>query len=162
MKNKNLNRIITGFCKQQNDGFTFVETIAVLAIGAIITAGSVVSASKLISMAKKNSARSQIGQFSSALQCYFLDCGRFPTNEQGLQALWEKPDLYPVPDNWNGPYLDKMPGKDPWGMDFSYKSAESGGYSYDVPENLPYILISFGADCQEGGNGEGADIVSWK
>ena len=153
---------IKKFLKEKSDGFTFVETLAVLAIGTVITAGSVVSANRLISRAKKTSAKSQISQFSSALQCYFLDCGRFPTTEQGLQALWEKPDFYPVPDNWSGPYLDKIPGKDPWGFEFCYKSAESGRLSYEVPENLPYILISFGADGREGGEGENCDIVSWE
>lgn len=147
---------------KKNDGFTFVETLAVLAIGTVITAGSVVSANRLISMARKTSAKSQISQFGSALQCYFLDCGRFPTTEQGLKALWEKPDLYPEPENWNGPYLDKMPGQDPWGNEFLYKSSESGSLPYEVPENLPYILVSYGADGQEGGEGEAGDIVSWK
>ncbi len=146
----------------KSDGFTFVETLAVLAIGAVLTAGSMVSATKLISLGKKTSARSQINQFSSALQCYFLDCGRFPTSEQGLNALWEKPELYPVPENWQGPYLDRKPGTDPWGSDFEYISAESASLPSSVPENLPFVLISYGADKKEGGQGEADDIVSWK
>ncbi len=146
----------------KSDGFTFVETLAVLAIGAVLTAGSMVSATKLISLGKKTSARSQINQFSSALQCYFLDCGRFPTSEQGLNALWEKPELYPVPENWQGPYLDRKPGTDPWGSDFEYISTESASLPSSVPENLPFVLISYGADKKEGGQGEADDIVSWK
>ncbi|MCR4580374.1 MAG: type II secretion system major pseudopilin GspG [Treponema sp.] len=148
--------------KTRAEGFTFVETLAVLAIGAVLSAGSVVSATKLISMAKKTSARSQIDQFSSALQAYFLDCGRFPTSEQGLSALWERPVLYPVPENWQGPYLDREPGADPWGTNFEYISAESSLMPSEVPENLPFVLMSYGADKKKGGQGEACDIVSWK
>lgn len=146
----------------KSDAFTFVETLAVLAIGAVLTAGSMVSATKLISLGKRTSAKSQINQFSSALQCYFLDCGRFPTSEQGLNALWEKPDLYPVPENWQGPYLDRRPGSDPWGGDFEYISAESEALPSSLPENLPFVLISYGSDQKEGGKGEAVDIVSWE
>ena len=67
--------------------FTFVETLAVLAITAVLTAGCTVSVARLIASAKKTSARNQIEQYSAALQTYFLDCGRFPTTEQGLAAL---------------------------------------------------------------------------
>ena len=157
MKEK-LKKIIRG----KSDGFTFVETLAVLAIGAILAAGSMVSATKLIALGKKTSAKNQINQFSSALQCYFLDCGRFPTTEQGLSALWEKPILYPVPENWQGPYLDRQPGNDPWGGDFEYISAESSALPSEVPENLPFVLISRGADGKEDSEKEGDDIVSWK
>lgn len=144
------------------EAFTFVETLAVLSIGAIIAAGSTVSATKLISMAKKTAARNQIEQYSAALQSYFLDCGRFPTSEQGLSALWTKPDLYPVPENWKGPYLERKPAKDPWNTDFEYISAESSALPAEVPENLPYVLLCWGADKARGGKGEGEDIVSWQ
>ena len=158
MKKKTKRKIKGG----KSDGFTFVETLAVLAIGAILTAGSMVSATKLISMGKKTSAKSQISQFSSALQCYFLDCERYPTSEQGLEALWEKPLIYPVPENWNGPYLDRKPGKDPWGTSFEYVSAESSVLPAEVPKNLPFVLMCFGSDGKEGGMGEAKDIVSWE
>ena len=89
-------------CLQKTaDGFTYVETIAVIAIGAVLTAGSVFSASKIIASARKTAAKTQIEQYGSALQTYFIDCGRFPTTEQGLAALWEKQVLYPVPEVWN-------------------------------------------------------------
>lgn len=144
------------------EGFTFVETLAVLSIGAIIAAGSTVSATKLISLAKKTAAKNQIEQYSQAMQAYFLDCGRFPTSEQGISALWTKPELYPVPEGWNGPYLDRKPGKDPWGGDFEYISAESSALPSEVPANLPYVLLCYGADKARGGTGEGEDIVSWE
>ena len=144
------------------EGFTFVETLAVLSIISILSAGCIVSATKIMSFAKKTSARTQIDQFSSALQAYFLDCGRFPTTEQGLIALWEKPVLYPVPENWQGPYVDRKPGADPWGTDFEYISAESSIMPSEVPPNLPYVLLSYGADKKKGGEGEEADVVSWQ
>ena len=147
---------------KKSEGFTFIETLAVLAIGAVLSAGSIVSATKLISLAKRTSARNQIDQYSSALQSYFLDCGRFPTTEQGLFALWEKPNFYPIPENWQGPYVNRKPGTDPWGTDFKYLSSESSVMPSEVPEGLPFILVSYGADCKEGGKGEADDICSWK
>ena len=164
------------FCyefKKQAEGFTYVETVVVIAIGAILTAGSVFSATKIISAARKTAARTQIEQFSSALQTYFIDCGRFPTTEQGLAALWQKPVLYPIPENWDGPYLDREPGNDPWGTDYKYLSAESSVMPSEVPENLPFVLFSYGPDGKEDwesknsrsfseGKGESDDICSWK
>ncbi|MCQ2592582.1 MAG: type II secretion system protein GspG [Treponema sp.] len=145
-----------------SEAFTFVETISVLAIGAILAAGTTVSASKLIEKARETAAKNQIVQYSSALQSYFLDCGRFPTTEQGLGALWQRPVLYPVPENWEGPYLDREPSSDPWGTDFEYLSSESSALPSEVPAHLPYVLISYGSDRKEGGFGSGRDIYSWK
>lgn len=165
MKRKNFyRRFCNAFKKlgKREAGFTYVETVAVIAIGAVLTAGSVFSATKLISAAKKTAAKNQIEQYCSALQIYFIDCGRFPTTEQGLSALWRKPVFYPVPENWNGPYLDREPGNDPWGTDFKYLSSESSVMPSEVPEGLPFILVSYGADCKEGGKGEADDICSWK
>ena len=144
------------------EGFTYIETVAVIAIGAVLTAGSVFSATKLIASARRTAARNQIEQFSCALQTYFLDSGRFPTTEQGLSALWEKPVLYPIPEDWSGPYLDREPGHDPWGTDFKYLSSESSPMPSEVPESLPFVLISYGSDGKEGGKGDADDICSWK
>ena len=147
---------------KKNPGFTFIETLAVLAISAVLTLGCTVSVSKLVASAKQTSAKNQIQEYGAALQAYFLDCGRFPTTEQGLSALWEKPVFYPVPENWNGPYLERKPGKDPWGTDFEYISSESSVMPSEVPANLPYVLISYGADKEKGGKDGGSDIVSWE
>lgn len=148
--------------KEKSDGFTFIETMAVLAIGAILSAGCFFSASKIIEIARKSSAESQIKQYSSALQIYFLECGAFPTTEQGLSALWEKPILYPVPEKWNGPYIDSKPTNDPWGTDFKYISAEETPLPSEIPENLPFILFSCGPDKKVGGENVNDDICSWK
>jgi len=150
------------FLYGKSGGFTFVETIAVLAIGAVMAAGSTVSAAKLIKTAKPQRQKNQVSQYQAALQSYFLDCGRFPTSEQGLEALWQKPELYPVPEEWNGPYLEKKPGKDPWGNAFEYVSAETSELGSEVPENLPFTVLSYGSDGQKGGEGDGRDIVSWE
>ena len=173
--NKNVRRFCYGVKNgKRAEGYTYVETVAVIAIGAVLTAGSVFSATKIISAARKTAAKTHIEQFSSALQTYFLDCGRFPTTEQGLSALWEKPVLYPVPENWDGPYLDRQPGHDPWGTDYKYLSSESSIMPSEVPQNLPSVLISYGPDGKEGGGaGKGSvkgfaeeggsdDICSWK
>ena len=166
--NKKRRRLFHG-CKslqkclaKKAEGFTYVETIAVIAIGAVLTAGSVFSATKVIASARKTAAKAQIEQYGTALQTYFIDCGRFPTTEQGLWALWEKPVLYPVPENWDGPYLDREPGNDPWGTDFEYLNSESSPMPSEVPEGLPYVLVSYGSDKKEGGKGDASDIYSWK
>lgn len=147
---------------RKSEGFTFIETIVVLAIIAILAAGTTVSAEKLLSRARRVAAANQISQYCAGLQSYFLDCGRFPTAEQGLQALWNKPTLFPVPENWNGPYIDKEPSKDPWGSDYRYYTAGSAFMPREVPEGLPFVLLSLGADGEEGGEGEKEDVVSWK
>ena len=148
--------------KKLAEGYTFVETLSVLAISAVLAAGTSFSASKAISHAKKISAKNQIAQYYAGLQSYFLDCGRFPTTEQGLSALWQKPLFHPVPENWNGPYIESEVSKDPWGGDYKYVSSETSSLPSEVPENLPFVLISYGADGLEGGEGNNEDIVSWK
>lgn len=160
-KEKNYGRKITKKRKSY-PAYTFVETLAVLAITAALTAGCTVSVARLVASAKKTSAKNQIEQYGAALQSYFLDCGRFPTTEQGLDALWNKPILYPIPEAWNGPYLERRPAKDPWGTDFEYLSAESSPMPPEVPANLPYVLICYGADKEKGGKANGADILSWE
>ena len=148
------------------NGFTFVETLVVLAIGAVVSAGTYLSAVKMIETAKRITAKNQISQYSSALHSYFLDCGRFPTTEQGLEALWEKPVLFPVPDKWDGPYLEKKISADAWGNEYKYLSAESDYLPQGLPEKLSFIITSFGSNLKEessfSANEVGDDIVSWE
>ena len=139
---------------KKDDGFSFAETIAVLAIMLILTAGVGFSAAGYVQKARRLSAESQIEVYRLALQSYYLDCGAYPTDEQGLEALWEKPVLYPVPAGWNGPYVDKEIQKDPWGNDFVYSTRRN--------RKLPFTVVSFGSDSFEGGDGDAEDIVSWK
>src|SRR5574344_341036 len=137
----------------KESGFTFVETLAVLAVGAVLTAGAGVSAVRLIELARKTAARESIGQFKAALQSYYIDCGQFPTSQQGLEALWQKPVLVPVPQNWNGPYLDHELQADPWGAEYVYTAKGSAAFPEDAVSGLPFVIISYGADRVAGGDG---------
>jgi general secretion pathway protein G len=138
------------------EGFTFVETLAAISIGAILAAGAGLSAAKLIDTARKTAAENQIAVFKAALQSYYIDCGRFPSTPQGLMALWEKPLLSPVPANWHGPYIDKEIASDPWGNSYFYEEKQNRD------GQLPFTIMSLGADGREGGKGIDADIFSWK
>ena len=135
-------------------GFTFIETIVTISIILILSAAVGFSAVKYIDRARMASCRNQIETFRLALQSYHLDCGQFPTEAQGLQALWEKPVLSPVPARWDGPYTDRQIPKDPWG----------GAYVYKNPgdKNLPFSIMSYGADGKAGGEGADAEIHSWE
>lgn len=147
--------------QRYDGGFTFVETLAVIAVTAVLASGTFVSASRLVSMARRTAARTQIEQYRSALQTYFLDCGQFPTGEQGLEALWQKPVLYPVPENWNGPYIDRAISKDPWGCAYIYFAGRAA-LPVGTPEGLPFVIVSYGADRTSGGEGNDEDIISWQ
>lgn len=148
--------------KKNDEGFTFVETLAVLAIGAVLTAGATISVSKIMGNARHYAAVETISQYKAALQSYYIDCGNFPTSQQGLQALWNKPVLYPVPEGWKGPYIDKEISRDPWGFNYVYVRNDSSAFPVGCPSGLPYAIMSFGADGKQGGEGEGSDITSWK
>ena len=104
--------------------------------------------------ARVATARTQIETFGTALDAYRLDNGTYPTSAQGLAALWERPSIDP-PANWKSPYLRKAVPKDPW----------DNAYVYVAPGRVnpqSYDLHSQGADGRPGGDGENADIVSWK
>jgi general secretion pathway protein G len=90
----------------------------------------------------------QIESFSSALDLFYLDAGRYPTGSEGLDALTQRPSNVTV---WNGPYLKggRVPN-DPWGNAYQYRSSGER-----IP---PYEISSFGADGREGGTGTAADI----
>lgn len=139
-----------------DDGFSFAETVAVLAIMLILTATVGISAFRYVDKAKTVSAKNQILTYKIALNSYYLDCGTYPSSEQGLEALLEKPILYPVPNNWNGPYLDSQIKTDPWGNPYQYK------VNLDSEKTFPFEIASFGADGTLGGSGNDADIISWQ
>ena len=134
-------------------GFTFIETIVTISIIMILSAAVGFSAIKYIDRARIAACRNQIETFRLALQSYLLDCGQFPTEAQGLQALWEKPTLSPIPPRWEGPYIDRQIPKDPWGSNYIYKNPGE--------KNLPFTIISYGADGKMGGEGLNAEIRSW-
>lgn len=137
----------------RDKGFTFIETIIVISIILIMSATVGFSAMRYIDRARIAACRNQIETFRLALQSYYLDCGTYPTEVQGLKALWEKPTLAPVPARWNGPYLNRQVPLDPWGNEYIYRNPGE--------RNLPFSISSLGADGRVGGEGVNADIHSW-
>lgn len=133
-------------------GFTLIELMVVIVILGIL-AGIV--APRFMDephKARVVKAKLQIGNFSTALKKYYLDNGFYPSTEQGLKALTKKPASGKVPRQYpSGGYMSKIP-QDPWGNDYVYISPGAHG-SFD--------LMSYGADGQEGGADEGADVQSW-
>ncbi len=127
--------------------------LIVIAVILILTGAVGFMAFRYIGKARQVSAKSQIDTISLALDAYALDCKQYPTPEQGLDALWAKPTVEPIPSGWAGPYVNKKIGPDPWGHPWDY--------AVPGPEGLPFGLRSFGADGKEGGDGNDADITSW-
>jgi len=136
------------------EGWTFVETLIVIAIVLVLTSSVGFMAFRYVDRARVASVQSQIENYSLALNTYYIDTNHYPTEEQGLEALWERPVLEPVPDEWHGPYVDKPIAPDPWGNDYEY--VRPG------PNGLPFGIRSLGADGREGGEGVDADILSWE
>ena len=133
-------------------GFTLIEVMVVIVIIAVLAALIVPKVMGRPDEARVTAARQDIGAISQALKLYKLDNMRYPTTEQGLQALVKKPASAPVPENWKGNgYLEKLP-KDPWGSPYIYLQP---GLHGEVD------IMSFGADRQAGGEGNDADIGSW-
>lgn len=139
---------------KNDEGWTFMETLIVLAITLVLTATVGFVATGSLEKARTAAARTQIESLATALEAYYMDCGNYPAAEQGLSALRKKPETSPSSDNWAGPYLHKDTPKDPWGYDYEYTSP--------APDGSPYGIRSFGADGAEGGEGKNADIKSWE
>ncbi len=135
-------------------GFTLIEVLVVIVVIAVLATLVAPSLFRNVGDARVATARTQIETFGTALDAYRLDNGTYPTSAQGLTALWERPSIDP-PANWKSPYLRKAVPKDPWGNAYLYVSpGRVNPQSYD--------LLSHGADGRAGGDGENADIVSWK
>jgi len=137
--------------QQSMQGFTLIELIVVVLILGLLAGLVVPRLFRHVTQAKITVTKAQISAFQTALGAYKLDTGNFPSTDQGLQALRTLP---PGVNNWNGPYLPKDIPMDPWGRPYIYKYPGQHGADQDT--------ISYGADCQPGGDGENADILSWK
>jgi general secretion pathway protein G len=132
-------------------GFTLIELMVVMIILGLLAALVVPKMFGRIGQAKQKAAYAQIELFGTALDSFYLDVGRYPTTEEGLQALITPPSGI---ESWNGPYLKKSEiPLDPWNNPYHYESPGKHG---------DYDLYSYGADGVEGGEGENQDIVSWK
>lgn len=142
--------ILTQKARQQR-GFTLIELMVVLAIIGVLAALIVPNVLGRADDARVTAARTDVGNLMQAMKLYKLDNQRFPSAEQGLNALILKPTTEPVPANWK-PYLDKLP-RDPWGRAYQFMNPGIKG-EVDV--------LSFGADGQAGGEGNNADIGSWQ
>ncbi|MFW6181555.1 MAG: type II secretion system major pseudopilin GspG [Spirochaetota bacterium] len=135
--------------------FTLIELMVVVVILGILAVFVVPRVAGRPEEARVTKARVEIANLEQALELYYLDNGRYPTTEQGLEALVRKPDTGPEPTNWQpGGYLNKprIP-VDPWGTPYMYVSPGNHNSDYD--------LYSLGRDGQPGGEGYDADITNW-
>lgn len=131
-------------------GFTLIELLIVMVILGLLAALVGPRMFGKTGKARQKAAKAQISLFETAMDTYRLDVGKFPTTDQGMKVLRERPENEP---KWDGPYLPKEIPLDPWGNEYEYRSPGEHG---------DYDIVSYGADGVPGGEGEGADIVSWK
>ena len=131
-------------------GFTLIELLVVMIIIGLLASLVGPRLFGKVDKAKQQTAQAQIELLSTGLASFRLDVGRFPTEEEGLNSLIEKPS---DSERWDGPYLSKEIPKDPWGNDYVYKCPGEHG---------PFDLMSYGMDGAQGGEENDLDIVSWK
>jgi len=137
------------------NGFTLLEIMVVVIVIGLLAGLVGPQIIGRVSEAKGATARTQIEMIGVALDSYRLDNGRYPTTEQGLAALRTQPNTEPLPANWRGPYLRREVPMDPWGRAYEYRSpGEENPGSFD--------LFTLGLDGAPGGEGEDADVLSWK
>ena len=132
-------------------GFTLIEMMVVLVIIGLLMGIVGPRVIRQSEVAKVKAARIQIETLGTALDTFRLDVGRYPTSQEGLAALRQRP--FGV-DRWDGPYLKKDVPKDPWDHPYYYRSPGDAG--------RPYDLVSYGADGGPGGEGDSRDIASWE
>ncbi len=136
--------------RRRDSGFTLLELLVVLAIMGMLAAIIAPQVIKYLGTSKTQTAKVQIQNEMAALELFRLDVGRYPTQQEGLQALVTAP---PTAPNWNGPYLKKDSAlKDPWGEPYVYQNPGQHG-EIDV--------FSLGSDKAAGGTGEAQDVGSW-
>ncbi len=136
-------------------GFTLLEILIVITILGILASLVAVKLMDRPGEARALKAEMDIKSLETALKLYKLDNSFYPTTEQGLQSLVEKPSTGRIPAKWReGGYLEKdVVPRDPWGNDFLYISPGEHNRDYD--------LWSYGADGEEGGDGENTDVTNW-
>ena len=138
--------------RTRSAGFTLIEIMVVIVILGILAALVVPKVMSRPDEARVVAAKQDIASLAQALKLYRLDNKRYPTTEQGLQALVTRPTQTPVPDNWKGGgYVERLP-LDPWGKAYQYLSPGLHG---------EIDIFSYGADGAPGGEGLDADIGNW-
>ena len=130
-------------------GFTLVELLVVMAIIALLAALVGPKLFPKLGKGKQSAAKAQIELIGQALDQFRLDVGRYPTTQEGLNALMVNPGV----DNWEGPYLKKALPPDPWGKPYQYMCPGTHG---------EYDMFSYGRDGNPGGDGEDRDVTSWE
>jgi general secretion pathway protein G len=130
-------------------GFTLLELLVVMVILGLLAGYVGPRYFAQVGKSEVKTARAQIDAFEKALDTYRLDTGRYPTTDQGLEALFIRPD---TEQKWQGPYLKKSPPTDPWGNKYVYRAPGEHG---------EYDLFSFGRDGKQDGSGDDADITNW-
>lgn len=132
-------------------GFTLLELLIVMIIIGLLAALIGPKMIGRVGESRQTVAKQQVEGFGSALEMYKLDTTKYPTQEQGLEALVSEPQGV---NNWKGPYLKKkfIP-KDPWGNEYIYTYPGANG---------DYDIVSYGADGNTGGDGEDKDVASWE
>lgn len=136
---------------RRHRGFTLIELMVVLVIIGVLGALIVPNLIDRADDARVTAARTDVNNLVQALKLYKLDNQRYPSAEQGLEALVARPTVGTIPPNWK-PYVDKLPA-DPWGRQYQYLNP---GVKGDID------VFSFGGDGQPGGEGNDADIGSWQ
>ena len=136
--------------KKTQSGITLIELLVVMVIIAMFATIVGQRLFRNVEKARQTTAKAQISEFESVLDAFKLDTGRYPTSEEGLQSLRARPGSL---ERWDGPYLRKDVPLDPWQRPYVYRFPGQHG---------DYDLYSLGADGQEGGDGENADVTNWK
>ncbi|MFP4329674.1 MAG: type II secretion system major pseudopilin GspG [Alkalispirochaetaceae bacterium] len=120
-----------------DSGWTFVETVVTLAIVLTLSSATGVTAYRYLESARVAKVMAELTAITVALDSYNLDCGSYPTTDQGLLALWEPPHLHPVPAGWRGPYLSTPLERDPWGRPYVYRRLQTGARPYELYSSGP-------------------------
>lgn len=135
---------------RNRDGFTLIELLVVMVIIGLLAALVGPRFIRQEEKAKIKAAKAQIELLGTALDTFRLDVGRYPSTQEGLEALRTKPGGL---ERWDGPYLKKDLPLDPWGKPYAYKSPGEHG-AFDI--------VSYGADGVAGGEEDNRDITSWE